>query len=42
MTPFSVEKESEGRPCIFHSRVWVGLERKIEKEKFGEQGTSSL
>jgi len=41
MTPFSVEKESEGRPLIFQSRTIVGLARKLANEKSGVQGTFS-
>jgi hypothetical protein len=41
MTPFSVEKASEGRPWMFQSRTTVGLDRKPEKLKPGEHGTCS-
>ena len=39
MTPFSVEKASEGRPLIFQCLTAVGLDRKTAKLKPGEQGT---
>ena len=38
MTPFSVEKESEGRPWMFQSLTEVGLPKNSENEKLGEQG----
>ena len=41
MTPFSVEKASDGRPWMFHSRTAVGLERNTAKLKPGEHGTCS-
>ena len=39
ITPFSVEKESDGSPLIFQSRTMVGFARKLAKEKSGVQGT---
>lgn len=39
ITPFSVEKESEGRPWMFQSRTAVALERNTAKLNLGEHGT---
>ena len=41
MTPFSVEKASEGSPWMFQSLTTVGLARNVAKEKSGEQGMLS-
>jgi len=41
MTPFSVEKASEGSPWMFQSLTMVGLARNVAKEKSGEQGMLS-
>ena len=41
MTPFSVEKASEGNPWMFQSRTLAGSARKVAKEKSGEQGIAS-
>ena len=38
ITPFSVEKASEGRPWMFQSLTAVGLARKVAKEKSGVHG----
>jgi len=38
ITPFSVEKESEGRPWMFQSRTALGSARNMEKSKFSEAG----
>ena len=38
ITPFSVEKASEGRPWMFQSRTAVGLARKLANEKSGVHG----
>ena len=38
ITPFSVEKASEGRPWMFQSLTDVGLPRNEANEKFGVQG----
>ena len=40
ITPFSVEKESVGRPCMFQSFTDVGLPRNVANEKSGLQGMS--
>ena len=39
ITPFSVEKASDGRPWMFQSLTDVGLARNVAKEKSGVQGT---
>lgn len=41
ITPFSVEKESEGRPLMFQSRTLAGSARKEAKENSGEEGMAS-
>ena len=41
ITPFSVEKESEGRPWMFQSRTLLGSARKEAKENSGEEGMAS-
>lgn len=41
ITPFSVEKASEGRPWMFQSLTTVGLARKLANEKSGVQGICS-
>lgn len=41
MTPFSVEKASEGSPWIFQSLTDVGLPKKVAKEKSGVHGIFS-
>ena len=38
ITPFSVEKASEGSPWMFQSLTDVGLPRNVAKEKFGVEG----
>ena len=42
MTPFSVEKLSLGRPCIFQSRTLVGLAINLQKSNVGSHGTPSF
>lgn len=42
ITPFSVEKESEGSPWMFQSLTVVALDRKTAKLNPGEHGISSL
>ena len=42
MTPFSVLNKSVGRPWIFHSRTWVGLDKNKLKLKSGVHGIASL
>ena len=41
MTPFSVEKESAGRPAMFQSRTSLGSARNRAKSKSSEAGTFS-
>lgn len=41
ITPFSVEKESEGSPWMFQSLTVVALDRKTAKLNPGEHGISS-
>ena len=41
ITPFSVEKESEGRPLMFQSRTLDGSARKEAKAKSGDEGMAS-
>eukprot|EP00983_Pelagomonas_calceolata_P134867 1162101-Pelagomonas_calceolata.AAC.10 len=41
MTPFSVEKESDGRPWMFQSRTALGSARNMEKSKFSDAGMLS-
>ena len=36
--PFSIEKESVGRPAMFHSLTLTGSPRVVFSEKAGEQG----
>ncbi len=38
MTPFSVEKASEGSPWMFQSLTEVGLPRNVANEKSGVHG----
>ena len=41
ITPFSVEKESEGRPWMFQSRTALGSARKRAKSKCSDAGMVS-
>ena len=41
ITPFSVEKASEGRPWMFQSLTEVGFPKKVANEKSGVHGILS-
>ena len=41
MTPFSVEKLSEGSPWMFQSRTFLGSARNSAKSKFSDAGMCS-
>jgi hypothetical protein len=38
MTPLSIEKESVGRPAMFHALILIASPRVLLKEKSSEQG----
>ena len=40
--PFSIEKESVGRPAMFHSLTLTGSPRVVLSENTGEQGIDLL